>query len=48
MIGKDFITAGDATFTIQEPDGTHHTYRCQHVEGQQEEAAFLSDPDYNR
>lgn len=26
-VGKDFILAGNATFTIQKPDGTHRTYR---------------------
>lgn len=31
MVTKQFILAGDAIFTIQCPDGTHHTYRVQHV-----------------
>lgn len=31
-VTKRFILAGDAIFTIACPDGTHHTYRVQHVE----------------
>ncbi len=31
-ISKTFVTAGDAIFTVACPDGTHHTYRVQHVE----------------
>lgn len=31
MVSKEFITAGDATFTIDAPTG-HHTYRVQRVE----------------
>lgn len=30
-ISKEFVTAGDAIFTIEQPDGTHYTYRVQHV-----------------
>ena len=32
MLSKTFILAGDATFTIECPDATHHTFRVQHVE----------------
>jgi Family of unknown function (DUF6011) len=32
MVSKEFITAGNATFTIKEPDGTHHTFKVEHVE----------------
>lgn len=32
MITKNFLLAGDAIFTIQEPDGTHHTFRLEKVE----------------
>lgn len=31
MVSKTFILAGDAIFTISCPDGSHHTYRVQHV-----------------
>lgn len=30
-ISKEFVTAGDAVFTVECPDGTHHTYRVEHV-----------------
>lgn len=30
-ISKQFVLAGDATFTIETPDG-HHTFKVQHVE----------------
>ncbi len=26
-VGRDFVLAGNATLTIQKPDGTHRTYR---------------------
>jgi len=32
MITKNFLLAGDAIFTIQEPDGSHHTFRLEVVE----------------
>lgn len=32
-ISKEFVLAGDATFTVELPDETHKTYRVQHVEG---------------
>lgn len=43
MVSKQFITAGDAIFSISCPDGTHHTYRVQHVpaNGQWPEAWFV-------
>lgn len=30
-VSKQFCLAGDAIFTIEKPDGTHRTYRIQHV-----------------
>lgn len=30
-VSKQFCLAGDATFTVSKPDGTHRTYRIQHV-----------------
>lgn len=31
MVSKEFLMAGDAIFTIECPDGSHRTYRVQHV-----------------
>ncbi len=49
-VTKQFITAGDSIFTISCPDGTHHTYRVQHVEandkfGESWFAKLLTGPD---
>lgn len=32
MLTKEFITAGNATFTIDTPDNGHRTYKVEHVE----------------
>jgi hypothetical protein len=50
MVGKNFILAGDAIFTVECPDGTHHTYGVQEVAGNERWPAarfvkFLSGPD---
>jgi len=31
-VGREFILAGDARFTIQEPNGAHHTFRVRYKE----------------
>ncbi len=31
-VNREFVLAGNATFTIQEPNGVHHTYHVQKVE----------------
>jgi hypothetical protein len=48
-ISKEFVLAGDATFTVEEPSGVHHTYKVTHKEasGTYPEVwfvAFLSGP----
>jgi len=49
-VSKEFITAGDSIWTIEQPDGTHYTYRFQVVEANDRwpEAVFvklLTGPD---
>lgn len=31
-VSKEFVLAGDAIFTVEEPDSKHHTWRIEHVE----------------
>ena len=50
MITRDFILAGDATFTVETPAGDHRTYRVQHQERSDRWAAcwfvkLLTGPD---
>jgi hypothetical protein len=35
-ITKDFVTAGNATFTVECPDGDHYTYKVQMVPGNEQ------------
>lgn len=32
MVSKQFLLAGDAIFTVEQPNGTHHTFRVSKVE----------------
>ncbi len=49
-ISRQFITAGEAIFTIEEPNKVHHTFKAQMVEGDDRWPTswfvrFLSGPD---
>lgn len=50
MLTYEFCLAGDAIFTVQEPNGVHHTYRISKVEANDRWpesyfVKFLSGPD---
>ena len=52
-ISKEFVLAGNSIFTVEEADGTHHTYRVRYAEanGKWPEAYFvgyLAGPDNTR
>lgn len=44
MIDRSFVTAGEAIFTVANPEGDHYTYRVDHKEASSEwpEAWFIS------